>query len=127
LKRVNPSRFRFIQAAQFTGQMRFLQRSAGATDGWAQKVISHGWSIQHRLRPPYDYNPGKRYTLYVRVRAKATDPTQDGLAMQTGFYVKGSLGARGLGHGSSRRYLEDRQLRGICGPARGRQFLCMPG
>jgi hypothetical protein len=95
LKHADPTTFRFVQAAQFTGQMRFLQKSSGATDGWAQKVISHGWSIQHRLGPPYDYIPGKRYTLYVRVRAIATDPTRDGLALQTGFYVKGSPGARG--------------------------------
>jgi len=95
LKSVARSKFRFIQAAQFTGQMRFLQRSTGATDAWAQKVISHGWSIQHRLGPPYDYIPGNRYALYARVRARATDPTRDGLAMQTGFYVKGARGARG--------------------------------
>ncbi len=95
LQHTDPATFRFVQAAQFTGQMRFLQKSDGATDSWAQKVLSHGWSIQHRLGPPYDYVPGKRYTLYVRVRATATDPTLDALALQVGFYVKGSPGARG--------------------------------
>jgi hypothetical protein len=95
LREVDPDSFHFLQAAQFTGQMRFLEKAEGATDGWAQNVISHGWSIQHILAPPFDYEPGKEYTLYVRARATAQDTTADGIAMQAGFHVKPRGGARG--------------------------------
>lgn len=95
LKGADLSTVHFLQAAQFTGQMRFLLKADGATDGWAQKVISHGWSIQHRLAPPSDYEAGKRYALYVRVRATATDKTIKGDALRAGFYVKYGKGTRG--------------------------------
>jgi hypothetical protein len=85
----------FLQAAQFTGQMRFLVKADGATDGWAQNVISHGWSIQHRLAPPHDYQVGKRYTLYVRVRATAMNKAVKGDALRAGYYVRNGSGTRG--------------------------------
>ncbi|MCP4783128.1 MAG: DUF4838 domain-containing protein [Fuerstiella sp.] len=95
LKEADLSTVHFLQAAQFTGQMRFLVKADGATDGWAQKVISHGWSIQHRLAPPYDYQASRRYNLYVRVRATAEQKATKGYALRAGVHVKKGGGTRG--------------------------------
>jgi hypothetical protein len=87
IKDVDPAKVLFIQAAQFEGQMRFLVEADGDTDGWAQKVISHGWAIQHPMGGR-DFDPRKTYQLFVRVRAKARAPATEGVALLCGIHSK---------------------------------------
>jgi hypothetical protein len=78
----DPAAYHFLQAAQLDGQVKFLRRVAGATDGWAQEVISPGWAIQHRFGHPWDFESGKSYRMFVRVKATAAEPTgEDAIAV----------------------------------------------
>ncbi|MFQ5809649.1 MAG: DUF4838 domain-containing protein, partial [Armatimonadota bacterium] len=65
--------YHFLQAAQLDGQVRFLKRTDGATDGWAQEVISSGWSIQHKFGHPWDFEVGKTYKMHIRAKAAAQE------------------------------------------------------
>jgi hypothetical protein len=74
IQSADPASFHFLQAAQLDGQVRFLKKVPGATDGWAQAVISPGWSIQHCFGGPWDFEVGKGYRMFVRVKATAVQP-----------------------------------------------------
>jgi hypothetical protein len=94
VKDADPGKVLLIQAAQFEGQMRFLIEADGDTDGWAQKVISHGWAIQHPMGGR-DFDPRKTYRVFVRVRARAKAPAADGRALLCGIHSKTGKGVRG--------------------------------
>ena len=85
LKDADLSKVRLIQAAQFDGQVKFMTRVEGASDGWAQRVVTHGWSIQNRFQAPKDFTPGKSYRVYVRVMGKANEGAT-GKAMGWGIH-----------------------------------------
>lgn len=78
--------YHFLQAAQLDGQVRFLKEAEGATDGWAQAVISPGWSIQHSFGYPWDFQVGKQYRMFIRAKATATERA-DGTAISVGIHV----------------------------------------
>jgi hypothetical protein len=77
LRIVDPASRHFLQAAQLDGQVRFLKRVPDATDGWAQEVVSTGWSIQHNFGHPWDFEVGKTYRLFIRAKATADDPSDE--------------------------------------------------
>ncbi|MHC4404430.1 MAG: DUF4838 domain-containing protein [Planctomycetota bacterium] len=85
LSREEPSTYHFLQAAQLDGQVRFLKKATGATDGWAQQVISTGWSIQHRFSHPWDFDVGKSYRMFIRVKATAAGAAE-GDALTVGIH-----------------------------------------
>jgi hypothetical protein len=85
LRDADPKTYHFLQSAQLDGQVRFLKKVDGATDGWAQAVISPGWSIQHKLGHPWDFQVGKQYRVFIR--AKATAQKAEGTAISTGIHV----------------------------------------
>ncbi len=85
IHRAGSTTYHFLQAAQLDGQVRFLKKVAGATDGWAQAVISPGWSIQHSFGYPWDFKVGKSYRMFVRVKASATQAS-DGDAITVGIH-----------------------------------------
>jgi hypothetical protein len=87
LRDVDPQTYHFLQAAQLDGQVRFLKKVDGATDGWAQAVISPGWSIQHSFGHPWDFRVGKRYRMFVRAKATA-NKQGDGTAISVGIHVR---------------------------------------
>ncbi|NPV47956.1 MAG: DUF4838 domain-containing protein [Armatimonadetes bacterium] len=62
---------------------------ADASDGWAMKATSEGWTMGYSFVVGDDYTPGKRHTLYVRV--KCPEPTFDGDAFSCGIYGKDPL------------------------------------
>jgi hypothetical protein len=62
---------------------------ADASDGWAMKATSEGWTMGYRFVGGDDYTPGKRFTLFVR--AKCPQPTADGDAFSCGVYGKDPL------------------------------------
>ncbi len=88
LRDVDPSRVTFVEAAQFDGQVKFMTPVDGATDGWGQRIITHGWSITNRLQTPKDFTPGKHYRAFVRVMGKAK-PGAEGDAMVCGIHNPG--------------------------------------
>ena len=87
LRAVAPKAYHFLQAAQLDGQVRFLREVDGATDGWAQAVISPGWSIQHNFGHPWDFQVGKQYRMFVRAKASATGQG-DATAISVGIHVR---------------------------------------
>jgi hypothetical protein len=87
LRDVDPKTYHFLQAAQLDGHVRFLKKVEGATDGWAQAVISPGWSIQHSFGHPWDFRVGKQYRLFIRAKATATERA-DGAAISVGIHVR---------------------------------------
>ena len=87
LRDLDPKTYHFLQAAQLDGQVRFLREVDGATDGWAQVVISPGWSIQHSFGYPWDFQVGKQYRMFIRAKATATE-RGDGTAISVGIHVR---------------------------------------
>jgi hypothetical protein len=87
LSGVDPQTYHFLQAAQLDGQVRFLKEVDGATDGWAQAVVSPGWSIQHSFGYPWDFRVGQQYRLFIRAKATATEP-DNGIAISCGIHVR---------------------------------------
>ncbi|HUT59241.1 MAG TPA: DUF4838 domain-containing protein [Phycisphaerae bacterium] len=85
LKDADPKTYRLIQTSQLDGQVRFLKKAAGATDGWAMGVVSTGWSIQHKLGVPWDVQVGKTYDVYIRAKATAGEGATT--ALSVGVYV----------------------------------------
>lgn len=85
LRDADPNGYHFLQAAQLDGQVRFLKRVDGATDGWAQAVISTGWSIQHHFGYPWDFEVGKSYRMFIRAKATAEQAGQ-GDALTVGIH-----------------------------------------
>ena len=85
VRNLEPEKVTFIQAAQFDKQVKFLTRAEGASDGWAQRVLTHGWSITDNLLPPRDCTVGKTYRVYVRVMGKANEGAW-GAAMLCGIH-----------------------------------------
>jgi len=77
IKDADPTTYHFLQSAQLDGQVRFLKKADGATDGWAQAVISPGWSIQHSFGHPWDFDVGKKYRMFARVKANAGQSTDE--------------------------------------------------
>jgi hypothetical protein len=77
LRSVDATTVHFLQAAQLDGQVKFLRKTPGATDGWAQSVVSSGWSIQHSFGHPWDFRPGKSYRMFVRVKVTADQSDGD--------------------------------------------------
>jgi len=77
IKDANPTTYHFLQAAQLDGQVRFLKKTDDATDGWAQAVISPGWSIQHSFGHPWDFKVGKSYRMFIRAKATALQRTDE--------------------------------------------------
>lgn len=86
LKGAAPGSFRYFHAAQMDQQVRFLHKVPGASDGWAQQVVTYGWAIQHKLAAPFDFTPGKTYRLFVRAQGKSAPGTTGG-ALEVGIYV----------------------------------------
>lgn len=86
LSGADPTTYHFLQAAQLDGQVRFLKEVPGATDGWAQAVISPGWSIQHSFGHPWDFEVGKSYRMFIRARATAAEGG-DGDAITVGIHT----------------------------------------
>lgn len=85
LKEAKAGTFIFIDTAQFDQQVRFLTKVDGATDGWAQRISGHGWSITNELLPSADFTVGKTYKFYVRVMGKAKAGAT-GKALQCGIH-----------------------------------------
>ncbi|MBN2583266.1 MAG: DUF4838 domain-containing protein, partial [Planctomycetes bacterium] len=85
LKETDPSKYTLIQAAQFDGQVRFLKKVDGATDGWVQTVLTHGWSITNHLLPPKDFTSGRTYMVYARVKGEIAEGAT-GQALQIGIH-----------------------------------------
>jgi len=81
------SKIRLIQAASFDTSTTSMKASATATDGWVQQVTTSGWSIQHRMAPPFDFTPGKQYKLFVRARATFPEATP-GTLLHAGFHPR---------------------------------------
>jgi len=59
------------------------------SDGWAMKAADEGWTMGYRFVAGDDYEPGKRYTLFVR--AKCPQPTAEGDAFACGVYGRDPL------------------------------------
>lgn len=76
-----------IQAASFDTTTTLMKTNAAASDGWVQEVKSVGWSIQHRVAPPFDFTPGRTYKVFVRARAVIPEGTT-GAVVQAGLYPK---------------------------------------
>jgi len=96
LRDVDAERIHLVQAAQMTRQVRWLVPAAGATDGWAQKVVSSGWTIQHRIAPPLDTTPGAKYRLFIRARGKPKEGAT-GNVFSAGVHVSdGKRTSRGI-------------------------------
>ncbi len=76
IRDTEPTACHFLQAAQLDGQVRFLKKVDGATDGWAQAVISSGWSIQHSFGHPWDFKAGRSYRMFIRAKATAIQSTE---------------------------------------------------
>ncbi len=85
IKGIDPSKVTFIQAAQFDKKVKFMTRVKGASDGWAHRIRTHGWSITNRLLPPGDFTPGKTYRVFIRVMGKAR-PGASGKALGFGIH-----------------------------------------
>jgi hypothetical protein len=60
-----------------------------ASDGLAMRAKDEGWTMNYSFVPGDDFTPGKRYTLFVRVRCP--QPTADGDAFSSGIYGKKPL------------------------------------
>jgi hypothetical protein len=75
-----------LQAAQFDQSAKFLQKAEGASDGWAQKIPGVGWSITHRLTPPWGVQEGKQYRVFIRAKATAGAEAKD-VAISTGIHT----------------------------------------
>lgn len=85
LSQAKPGTYTIIGAAQFDQQVRFLTKVEGATDGWAQRISGHGWSITNELLPPTDFTVGKTYKVFIRIMGKAK-PEATGPAIQCGIH-----------------------------------------
>lgn len=88
-----PGSCRLIQACQthravkWWGRNREQQKAdADASDGWVLACRSHEWFIQYRLSARDDFEPGKRYTLFVRVKGPRAQG--QGPAFSCGIYSK---------------------------------------
>ena len=68
LKEVEASKYTFLQAAQLDRQVKFLARAEGATDGWAQRIVTHGWSITNGFAAGKDFTVGKEYRMFIRLK-----------------------------------------------------------
>ena len=70
LRAADPGTYTFLQAAQFDKQVKFLTRAEGATDGWAQRIVTHGWSITNGFAAGKDFTVGKSYKLFIRLKGE---------------------------------------------------------
>ena len=68
LKGVDPKTYKLTQACQMDSRSRWWQKSEGASDGWACKVPTPGWTVLHYLMLGEDFLAGRRYEIYVRVK-----------------------------------------------------------
>ena len=68
LKGVDPKTYKLTQACQMDSRSRWWQKSEGASDGWACKVPTPGWTVLHYLMLGEDFLPGRKYEIYVRVK-----------------------------------------------------------
>jgi hypothetical protein len=60
-----------------------------ASDGWVMRAKDEGWTMAYQFVAGDDYEVGKRYTLFVRV--KCPQPTAAGKAFSCGIYGKDPL------------------------------------
>ena len=65
-----------------------MARADGASDGWAFKVVSPGWSIQHKLGAPWDFRVGASYRVQARVKAVMAEG-EEGTAFGAGIHNPG--------------------------------------
>ena len=68
LKGVDPKTYKLTQACQMDSRSRWWQKSEGASDGWACKVPTPGWTVLHYLMLGEDFLAGRKYEIYVRVK-----------------------------------------------------------
>ncbi len=72
LEGVDPGAYRLIQACQMDTMGRWYipvnTPPNAASDGWAVQCDTNAWLLRHSFRANDEFEPGKRYTLFVRVR-----------------------------------------------------------
>jgi len=68
LKGVDPGEYKIIQACQMDGRSRFWHPCEGASDGWSCTVSTPAYTIRHYPMAMEDYQPGKKYGFYVRIK-----------------------------------------------------------
>jgi len=88
-----PGSYRLIQASQIQRAVKWWGRNreqqkadTDASDGWVLVCRSHEWYIQCPLSPRDDFEPGKRYTLFVRVKGPRLQ--KGGPAFGCGIYSR---------------------------------------
>ena len=89
---VDPADVRVVQANQFDMQPRWWAPAQGASDGWAAHVPQAGWHTRYHLNEHEDFQPGRRYRLYVRARADL-EPDADGEVWEFGLHPGGHRAA----------------------------------
>jgi len=85
LKDADPRTYRLLQARQIdSGWLGrdWWRKMPNASDGWALMCPSNRWLIQHHLSPWDEYEVGRTYRLFVRV--KGGEKKKDGMAFACG-------------------------------------------
>ncbi len=88
LEDVDASRVRLVQANQFDMQPRWWAPAQGASDGWAAHVPQAGWHTRYHFSEHEDFEPGRSYRLYVRVKADL-EPEAEGEVWEFGVHPGG--------------------------------------
>ena len=70
LKDVAVTKYRLIQACQMDGEQKFWQRTAGASDGWAEVLKEFTFGVWSGLTPGEDYTPDKKYRVFARAKTE---------------------------------------------------------
>jgi len=86
LKEVDPKSYRLIQACQMDTRGRWWVPQEGASDGWVCEIPAPTWTVNHQVSSFDDVMPGKKYKVYIRV--KASEPRQEGMAVAAGLHKR---------------------------------------
>jgi hypothetical protein len=87
LKDADPAAYRLIQACQMDTRGRWWVPMEGASDGWACEQPMPTWTVNHQFSVYDDVEPGKKYKLFVRI--KASEPRSEGVAAVAGIHRGG--------------------------------------
>ncbi|MFW6189435.1 MAG: DUF4838 domain-containing protein [Planctomycetota bacterium] len=82
-----PGEYRLIQGGQTHSPHRWWRRDPDAGDGWVVACDSHQWYLRYHFSERDDFVPGRRYTVFVRV--KAGEPAEPGRAFGCGVHRSG--------------------------------------
>lgn len=84
LKDADPASYRLIQACQMDTRGRWWVPQEGASDGWVCEIPAPAWTVNHQFSAFDDVEPGKKYKVFIRV--KASEPRTEGMALACGLY-----------------------------------------